>query len=249
MEPVLEPLSAVVVVSGGLELRRSIRVRLGLRRRHQDLTLTLLGYLLRRLLQNAVLLNGADSAEVLRLDLLLNTQARVVWPLGFQMQQMPAITQLLESKLLAGEIRAWCGLGQACRRSHFPFDLEVIFLRVALADLNFTKQFGTRFDASCSQVECAKSTPRAHSSIELVDGLVIGRQLLNVLSQILKAVWHALQVQTLKWVKRTRIPLVRFELLVLIDSVFYFLKLCWSKHLRFVVRLALWNSARRNIVS
>ncbi len=78
MEPVLEPLSAVVVVSGGLELSRSIRVRLGLRRRHQDLTLTLLGYLLRRLLQNAVLLNGADSAEVLRLDLLLNTQARVV---------------------------------------------------------------------------------------------------------------------------------------------------------------------------
>jgi hypothetical protein len=78
VEPVLEPLRAVVVVSGGLELRRSIRVGLGLRRRHQDLTLSLFGYLLRRLLQYAVLFDGADSAEVLRLDLLLNTQARVV---------------------------------------------------------------------------------------------------------------------------------------------------------------------------
>lgn len=101
---------------------------------------------------------------------------------------------LLKSELLAGEVGARYCLGQPCARPHLSLNLEVIFFRVALANLDFVEQFGGPFQACSCQVKCAESTSRAHGSIKVVDRLVIGRELFYILGQILEPVRHALQV-------------------------------------------------------
>ena len=96
---------------------------------------------------------------------------------------------------MAGEVGArYCRLGQPCARTYLSLNLEVVFFRVALANLDFVEQFGGPLQACSCQVECAESTSRAHGSIKVVDRLVIRRELFYILGQILEAVRHALQV-------------------------------------------------------